>query len=159
MSIPTRLYHYLDQHGIRYELCMHEHSHSSAETARFAHVAPALLAKPVLLEDDNGYVMAVVPSDQRALPAEIGQMLGRYQLQLADEGAISRLFDGCEPGAMPPVGMAWGVETVVDNALEDVDCVYLEGGDHERLLRLSHDQFRQLMRGQIHGRLCSTAMH
>jgi hypothetical protein len=44
MSIPERLSNYLDQHGVRYEVCTHEHSRSSAETARAAHVPPHQLA-------------------------------------------------------------------------------------------------------------------
>ena len=39
MSIPTRLSSYLDQRGASFEVFMHEHSRSSAETARVAQVA------------------------------------------------------------------------------------------------------------------------
>ncbi|HET9643174.1 MAG TPA: YbaK/EbsC family protein, partial [Burkholderiaceae bacterium] len=62
MSIPSRLSTYLEQHGVHYELCAHPPSRSSAETARTAHVLPHQLAKSVLLEDDQGYVLAVVPA-------------------------------------------------------------------------------------------------
>lgn len=159
MSIPTRLYNYLDQHGIRYQLCMHEHSRTSAETARTAHIDPRQLAKPVLLEDETGYVMAVVPGDRRVMLGELSRMLGRNHLRLVDESRIARMFEGCDAGAMPPVGMAWGMETVVDETLEAMDCVYMEGGDHERLLQLSHDQFHELMRGQMHGHFCRPMIH
>jgi prolyl-tRNA editing enzyme YbaK/EbsC (Cys-tRNA(Pro) deacylase) len=49
MSIPSRLSSYLDQRGARYEICAHEPSRSSAETARAAHVLPHQLAKSVIL--------------------------------------------------------------------------------------------------------------
>jgi Ala-tRNA(Pro) deacylase len=157
--IPTRLSSYLDERGARYEVCAHEHSHSSAETARTARVPPGKLAKSVLLEDDDGCVMAVIPADRTVMLHEVARMLGRKELHLADENRIASLFDGCERGALPPVGMAWGIETVVDDSLEANDEVYLEGGDHEQLLRMSHEQFHGLMSGAQHGRIAKTPVH
>jgi Ala-tRNA(Pro) deacylase len=48
---------------------------------------------------------------------------------------------------------------VVDDALETRPVVYVEAGDHERLLRLSHDQFHELMRSARHGRFCGERIH
>jgi Ala-tRNA(Pro) deacylase len=157
MSIPSHLSTYFGQRGARYELCLHEHTHTSAQTARSAHVPPGLLAKSVILEDDTGCVMAVVPADHTVMVGELGRMLHRSQLRLSDEARIAALFDGCERGAVPPVGMAWGLETIVDEALEGHDVVYLEAGDHESLLRMSGEQFRELMCGQPHGHFCKPA--
>ena len=64
MSIPSHLSSYLDQRGVRYEICAHAHSRTSAETARSAHILMKQLAKPVILEDEAGCVMAVIPADK-----------------------------------------------------------------------------------------------
>ncbi len=159
MSISTRLTDYLDLHGAQFEICEHEPSRSSAETARSAHVAPGQLAKSVLLEDDVGCMLAVVPSDKSVLLGQLSAMLGRKGLHLSDERRIASMFDDCEPGAVPPVGMAWGVETIVDDELDDNDVVYMEGGDHERLLRMSGEQFRELMSPALHGHFCQARTH
>jgi hypothetical protein len=58
-------------------------------------------------------------------------------------------------GAVPAVGMAWGLETVVDDELSGNEVVYMEAGDHERLLRLGRDQFAALMRDARHGQIAS----
>ena len=159
MSIPSHLSNYLDQRGARYEICAHAHSRTSAETARSAHVQPNQLAKSVILEDDAGCVMAVIPADKTVMVGGLARILGRKELRLVDEDRIAALFADCELGAVPPVGMAWGIETIVDDELEASDVVYMEGGDHERLLRMSHDQFHALMSSQQHGRFCKTPMH
>ena len=156
MSIPTRLSSYLEQLGTRYDVCAHDWSRSSAETARAAHVPPSQLAKPVLVEDDDGCVMAVIPADKAVTLRELSRALGRDGLRLSDENRISELFQDCDRGAMPPVGMAWGIETIVDDELEANDVIYLEAGDHQRLLRMTRDQFRDLMRGARHGHFCKT---
>lgn len=159
MSIPSHLSTYFDQRGAHYEVCMHEHSRTSAETARSAHVPPSQLAKSVILEDDTGCVMAVIPADKTVMLGELGRMLGRNKLRLADEARIAMLFEDCDRGAVPPVGMAWGMETIVDDELEANDVVYMEGGDHECLLRMSHEQFHELMSAQLHGHFCKSPTH
>ncbi|SFC68172.1 Ala-tRNA(Pro) deacylase [Polaromonas sp. OV174] len=159
MSIPSPLSSYLEQRGTLYEVCPHPHSRTSFETARSAHVQPSQLAKSVLLEDDAGWLMALIPADKTVMVGELARQLGRKDLHLAHEDSIGMLFDECERGAIPCVGMAWGIETVVDDELEACEVVYMEGGDHERLLRLSHDQFHALMRSQPHGSFSRTPMH
>jgi Ala-tRNA(Pro) deacylase len=159
MSIPSRLSSYLDQCGARYEICTHEHSHSSAQTARTARVPPHQLAKSVIVEDDAGCVMAVLPADRSVKLGQLSRMLERKHLRLADETRIATLFADCDRGAVPALGMAWGIETVVDDELEGSEVVYIEGGDHERLLRMSHDQFHELMREARHGHFCGEPIH
>lgn len=159
MSISSRLSSYLEQHGTRYDVVAHEPSRSSVQTARAAQVSPHQIAKSVIVEDDIGCIMAVIPADKAVRLGHLSQLLGRKQLRLADEGRLARLFDDCEFGAVPPVGMAWGMETIVDDELEANEVVYLEGGDHERLLRMSHEQFHALMRAAQHGNFCKKLLH
>ena len=159
MSIPSPLSDYLAQRGTHYEVFPHEHSRCSAETARRAHVASDQIAKSVVLEDDAGCMVAVVPANKTVMIGQLAQLVGRSRLHLADEARIAALFDGCERGAVPPVGMAWGLPTVVDDELETKPIVYLEAGDHTQLLRLTRDQFHALMDGQPHGRFCHVPTH
>jgi len=158
MSIPSRLSSYLEQRGARYEVCTHELSHSSAETARAAQLPPHQIAKSVILEDGTGCVMAVLPADKAVVPRELAELLGRKSLHLADEERVARLLADCDRGAVPPVGMAWGIETVVDDELVKNEVVYCEAGDHEHLLRLSRDQFERLMRDARRGHFCRAPM-
>ena len=159
MSIPSRLSSYLAQRGAHYAVSAHAPSRSSAETARAAQVLPHQLAKSVILEDDTGCLMAVVPADKTVMLGHLAQMLGRTELRLSDESHIALLFEDCDRGAVPPVGMAWGLETIVDDELEAKEVVYMESGDHERLLQMSHEQFHQLMSSVRHGHFCKTPLH
>ena len=121
MSIPTGLPLYLDQHHVRYEVSEHRWSRSSAQTARLAHVPPRSIAKSVILEDELGLLMAVLPADKYVMLGQLGRLLNRSELHLSDEQRIAAVFTDCDRGAVPPVGMAWGIETVVDEELEDHD--------------------------------------
>lgn len=159
MSIPSRLSHYFEQHHVNYEVCEHRWSRTSAQTARLAHVQPHAVAKSVILEDDGGFVMAVIPADKYVMLGRLGHLLGRPELHLSDEKRIAALFADCDRGAVPPVGMAWGIDTVVDDELQQLDPVYLEGGDHQRLLRMSREQFCALMSTARSGHFCRSPLH
>lgn len=159
MSMPSRLSNYLQRCGIRYDVMSHAHSACSAETARTAHVPPHKLAKSVVLEDDQGCLMAVVPADGRVNVGDLTRLLGRAELHLSDEQRLCELFPDCDRGAIPAVGMAWGMETVVDESLAENDELYFEAGDHDMLIRMSNPQFRELMREARHAGICRPVIH
>jgi Ala-tRNA(Pro) deacylase len=150
MPIATRLKWYLDASGIRYEVLPHPHSSSSQETARQAHVPAERLAKPVLLEDERGYVMAIVPASHRVDLERLNQQLHR-ELELAREREIADLFHDCERGAMPPLGGPYRVPTVYDDALSSSSEIYFEAGDHEDVVHLRGQDFLRLLEGSLHG--------
>jgi Ala-tRNA(Pro) deacylase len=133
-----------------YEVVAHPTSFSSADTATAAHVPDDHIAKGVLLKDEDGYLLVVIPASHWVDFKRLQEELGR-DLQLASEPEIERLFVDCEPGAVPPLGMAYGVETLLDEALSSLAHVYFEGGDHERLLKINAAQFKDLMQGMRHG--------
>lgn len=144
MTMAATLKDYLDRSGFEYELVPHSHTGSSTETAEAAHVSGHHIAKAVMLEDDRGYVMAVLPADEHVHLGHIHQELDRF-LGLATESELGDLFPDCERGAVPPVGPAYGVETLLDERVLDNDEVWFEAGDHESLVHMARNDFQQLM--------------
>lgn len=151
MSISKRLGWYLDQQGVEYKLLSHPHSQCSKETADLAHVPEQQLAKSVLLEDTRGYIIAVIPTSNRLALKELAEQLNR-DLELASEGELGQVFSGCEVGAVPPVGEAFGIPTVFDDSLLDEAEVYFESGDHEELVHMNTSEFSRLFSTAKHGR-------
>ncbi|MDZ7804568.1 YbaK/EbsC family protein [Thiohalophilus sp.] len=153
MAIALTLQTYLAHKGIAYDLLPHRHTDTSVNSANSAHIPPDRLAKSVILEDENGYVMAVIPANRHVRIGRLNQVLNR-RMGLATEAELSPLFNDCDPGALPPLGDAYGIATVVDESLEECPEVYLEAGDHEDLIHLKGTAFRRLMRGSQHARIC-----
>lgn len=153
MSMARTLQEYLAHKGIAYDILPHRHTDTSINSANSAHIPPDRLAKPVILEDENGYVMAVVPADRHVRIGRLNQVLHRH-MGLATEAELPSLFADCDPGAVPPLGDAYGITTVVDESLDDCPDIYLEAGDHEDLIHLKGTAFRRLMRGSQHARIC-----
>ena len=97
MSIAKTVQWFLDSHDISYEVLHHPHSRNSSETADAAFIWEDQLAKTVLLEDELGYVMAIVPASHHLDLHKLYAQLHR-KLELATEGELSDLFPDCEPG-------------------------------------------------------------
>jgi Ala-tRNA(Pro) deacylase len=89
----------------------------------------------VLLEGAGCQMVAMIPANQEVHLGKLAQDVG-MEVSLADEATVSRLFSECEPGVVPGLPNAWGVEIVWDDALMEQPDVYLEAGDHERLLHI-----------------------
>ena len=62
------------------------------------------------------------------------------------------LFDDCERGAIPAVGECYGLDTLVDDSIEEQPEIYFEGGDHATLVRMSSRQFADLTAAARHAR-------
>ena len=144
MAISKTLQRYLDGQGIQFDLMPHKHTFNSSSTAEAAHVPGDSLAKAVLLEDPQGYLMAVIPSTHRLNLAMLRSTLHR-PLELATEGELTDLFPDCELGAIPPLGSAFGLDTVVDQSLLNRPEIWFEAGDHEDVVHISGSQFRNLL--------------
>jgi len=151
MPIAPRLRWYLDHCGLEYEVLPHPHTDSSLQTARAARVRPQKLAKAVLLEDDRGYVMAIVPACRRIDLDRLRECLGR-ELVLATEPELRSVFADCERGALPAIGTPYRVPSVYDDSLSGLADVYFEAGDHEDVVHMDGSAFEELLAGSVHGR-------
>lgn len=148
MSIS--LHDYLDSIDSSYRVITHDKSLSSAHTASTSHISGKKLAKGVLLRSDNGYLLAVIPSNRKVDLSKISHIT-HQRLGLATEEDITEIFNDCDPGAIPPIGQAYGLDMLVDDRLIDSDDLYCEGGDHESLIHISSNEFRYVMQGAVYG--------
>ena len=142
MNALHRMERFLDEHMIPFDLVAHPHSRTSAETARVAGVSPDRIAKGVLLDSPDCQMVAMIPADQEIRLGKLRQETG-VELTLADEATVSRIFSDCDPGVVPGLPNAWGVEMVWDDALMAKPDIYLEAGDHERLLHIETRYLRE----------------
>lgn len=151
MTIARSVEEFLADHHVDYELVNHPRAVTAMRAAEAAHVPGDRLAKSVLLEDDAGYLIAVIPATHRVDLGKLHRQLKR-RVGLAIEREVATLFPDCDPGAIPATGAAYRVDTIVDDSLLEQPDVYFESGDHEALVHLSGPAFGSMMAGVPHGR-------
>jgi len=153
MAIALTLRKYLAENGVAYDVLPHHHTTSSMESAQSAHIAGENLAKSVILEDDDGYMMAVVPATEHVKIRKVNHAVNR-RMGLATESELGFLFSDCELGAIPPMGKAYSMDSIIDEKLENCSDIYLEAGDHEGLVHIDGRSFRRLTKNAQHAKIC-----
>lgn len=152
MAIAQTVKTFLDSRQIHYDVVRHSPADTSMKTAAAAHVPGNRLAKSVILKDETGYVMAVVPSTHRIELGRLHREMHR-PLGLATETEVSGIFSDCNLGAIPALGPAYGIMTVVDDELATQPDIYFEAGDREELIHVSGKEYLTLMSDVRHGRI------
>ena len=152
MSIATSVQSYLTREKVSYDTLEHEHTRDSMHSAQAAGIPGDQLAKCVVLEDDRGFLMAVIPATHKVDLGAIHRALNR-NLGLATDRELIELFKDCEPGAVPPLGPAYGLDTILDERLVDPPEIYFEAGDHHLLVHMLGSEFLRVMANVPRGRI------
>ena len=149
MAIAITLKSFLEDHHVEYDMVKHIHSSTALESAHSAHVPSHQVAKAVVLEDESGYIVSVLPSTNRLDLEWVNESLGR-KLEMAPENELRDLFDDCEFGAVPALSNAYGLDVIWDEQLTTASEIYIEAGDHENLIHMHGDDFFKLMEDVPH---------
>lgn len=144
MAMAETLTRCLRAQDVPYDLLHHPHTVTAMEAAQASHIPGEQIAKSVLLGDERGFVMAVLPATHRIDLGELHRRFNR-RLGLATESELGGVFVDCEIGATPPIGAAYGIPTIVDDSLAEQSDVYFDAGDHEQLVHVSGETFGALL--------------
>ena len=150
MTIAGTINSWLNKHHVKYELVPHHNTATSHESALAAHVMDDHIAKAVILKDKKGYAMAIIPASDWLKLKSLQEETDRT-FELAEEEEAIKLFKDCQPGAIPPLGPAYGLETYLDDRLMTLANVFFEAGDHENLVQVDGVGFLKLLKGVRHG--------
>lgn len=149
MTISLKLRNYMDRCGVEFDEVPHAYAFQPSKAAEATHIPGRRVAKGVLVRAGDEYMMAVLPSSKLVAFGDLGRWLGR-EVRLADEQESVTLFADCELGALPPVGAAFGLQTILDEELLDADDIYFEGGDHRTLIHVQGRDWRRLQHDAGH---------
>jgi prolyl-tRNA editing enzyme YbaK/EbsC (Cys-tRNA(Pro) deacylase) len=147
MADITRL---LDEAGVDFDVLEHVHTERAADEAAALGIGADEVAKTLVLVAPAGNVRAVLAASKRIDLHKVAALLGvgGKKLHLATEDDLARDYGDFELGAVPPLG---GPEdpVIVDEGLADRDSVVLEGGSHDRSIRLKAADLVRLSRAQV----------
>lgn len=156
MGIAVTLAQYLLDRNVAYELVPHPHTETASASVAASGVPAESVVKAVVLTGRDGFMVALLPALRHIQFDELRRMLGD-DVNMASEEQIETLFLDCQPGSVPAIGAAYGLNVVVDDSLAQQPEVYFEGGDHANLVHVSGTSFRKLMTDSKRGRFTGRA--
>jgi Ala-tRNA(Pro) deacylase len=123
---------YLEKKGVPFEVIQHERTETAAAEARAAGMPPDDVAKTVVLRDDTGFRLAVIPASRRLDLSKVRDLLGgSHGLRFVTETEMASDFGDFEVGAVPPFAPMVEAVELMDERLLDHDRILCSGGDHE----------------------------
>ncbi len=159
MNTSTRIARYLNDNQIPFQQIKHFHSNSSVGTGITASIALKHIAKAVILiNHEDKKVMAVLPADHKISFSSLNESLhGSYRLMKEQE--VYKLFSDCQPGAIPPIAQPYNLSVVCEEDLDHLPEVYLEAGDHETLICVDQESFKNIMTTAKHMHFSREVFH
>jgi len=151
MGIALTLQQYLDDRHVDYDTLVHGFSDSAMKNAEATHVPGDRMVKAVVLKDEAGYLMAILPATRHIDFPTLKYALDR-DVEMVDEEDLMALFKDCDVGAVPPLGEAYGLRSIVEDMLPADGELYLEAGDHKTVVHLKAEAFDQLLADAPHDR-------
>lgn len=127
---------FLQQHGIAFEKHDHPTAYTAQELAHEEHVSGYLVAKPVIVKGQKGFTMCVLPAPKQLDLDRAAKLLQEQELRLATESEMAEQFPGCELGAEPPMGILFGLKTLMDEQLQQVDHLVMQAGTHTEAIKV-----------------------
>ena len=118
MAIAPTFEKYLATKHVAYDVVAHEPTKSSLRSAEACRVSGDRVAKAVVLRDEYGYVLAILPASHHIRLQDLRMQLG-LDVVLATEHEIEELFQDCVLGAIPPVGECYGQPRAIRIAYRD----------------------------------------
>ena len=149
MMPAKRLKQYLDDNGVFYATIDHSPAYTAQETAHVSHISGKDVAKTVIAKVDGEMVMIVLPASDMVVLDFLEEALGNKHVEMATEAEFRDRFPECEVGAMPPFGNLFGMEVFVSERLALEDEIAFNAGTHTELIKMSYNDFKQLVRPNV----------
>lgn len=147
--IPKRLENALQEKHVWYKELVHPEAYTAQEIAATMHVKGRELAKPVMVRADGQLVMTVLPATWKVNFGKLREVLGKRDVKLAKEEEFKAMFPDCEPGAEPPFGNLYDVQTLVDRSLTQDENIYFNAGTHYEAVEMKYKDFEEIVKPKV----------
>lgn len=134
---------YLHQHCVPFTVIHHTSCEGLETAAALSQIPYHKVLRTVLLQDKRGPLMAILPADHLLDFQALCQYLDRELSVVSKEEARGKFY-GSEPGTTPALPVFFGIEGILDEAIQGLDEVYIEPGVHHQWLKISSRDFLQL---------------
>ena len=149
MAIKAKLKKYLDTNKVKYKALKHKLAYTAQEIAAAQEVPGKQIVKSVLVKADDKFVLAALPAIHLIDLKKLKTALKCKSIKIATEKDIEKTIPDYKPGAMPPFGNLFGLETYVDKLLkDDVDIVF-NGGTHTDTIKMKYADFERLAKPKV----------
>lgn len=149
MPVLKRLEDFLKENSIKYKSIVHSEAYTSQEIAAAMHISGKDLAKSVIFKAGDRFIMAVLPASSMVDMEKFKVALNEKDIRLATEKEFQGLFPDSEPGAEPPFGNLYKIDTIVDKTLAEDESIYFNAGNHYEAVEMYYKDYARLVKPKV----------
>jgi Ala-tRNA(Pro) deacylase len=128
---------WLDDKHIDYQVHEHVRALTALATARAEGVDPGTFEKVIWVRTaEHKDALMVLDAEDHLDLRKAREVLKTRKVTLVDEDEIRELAPECDPGAMPAVGVLFGLQTYADLAVGEDARVSFNAGSHSHAVRV-----------------------
>ena len=146
--VKTRLLELLRAEGADFVLSHHDPVTTSAEAAAARGAELRSGAKAMLIKTKAGFVLAVLAADRRVDWKLLSPLVGGKGARFATDDEL-RVVTGLSKGAVPPLGVLFGLRTIYDRSLLEVDAVNFNAGTQAESVAMSRGDLIRIGGGEV----------
>ena len=139
-SVLDRLLAKLTAAGIHFSVAHHAPVFTSEAAARIRNTPLASGAKALLVKVDVRVSLFVLPADRKLDSRKLRSALAARSSRFATADEVLEMT-GLRPGAIPPFGSLFGIDTYCDPALATNSSINFNAGDHAVSISMSHADY------------------
>lgn len=135
-NVLDRLEARLRAAGIAFDLQRHAPVFTSEEAAAIRGAPLGSGAKAIVMKVGEAFALLVVPADRKVDSRKVRAALGVKSLRFASKEELAQLT-GLTPGAVPPFGSLFNLQTWCDPDLAEHGSINFNAGDHAVSIRMT----------------------
>jgi Ala-tRNA(Pro) deacylase len=142
-AVRSRLLTRLQEAGVPFTQREHAAVRTSEEAAAVRGAPLHSGAKALVLKGGDRFLLAVLPADRALDSRALRAAVGSRRIRFASRDELLELT-GLTPGAVPPFGSLFGLETVCDPGLADNRQINFNAGSHSHSVQMSYADWAAL---------------
>jgi Ala-tRNA(Pro) deacylase len=147
-DVHARLVALLRAGDVEFRLTSHEPVTTSEQAAAVRGAELGSGAKAMLAKTKAGFVLLVLAADRRVDWKLLAPLVGGKGARFATDDEL-REVTGLSKGAVPPLGVLFGLRTLYDRSLLDVDTVNFNAGTHTDSVAMARDDLIRVGGGEL----------
>ncbi|MDE0025975.1 MAG: hypothetical protein OXP69_16300 [Spirochaetaceae bacterium] len=147
-SAHARVLALLRQAGAAFTEREHEAVRTSEEAAAVRGAPLHSGAKALVLKAADRFLLAVLPADCSLDSRALRGVAGTRRIRFANREELLELT-GLTPGAVPPFGSLFGMETICDPKLADNGQINFNAGSHRHSVQIAYADWQAIERPRL----------
>lgn len=148
-SVVKNVVRMLEEKGIEYKMTEHDAVYTSEEAAKVRGVDLKQGVKAMVLKTkEGGFIMVLLPADQRVDMKRIAKLEGTWKVRFASPDEVLELT-GCRVGAVPPFGHKTRLKTYLDNRVLENERIDFNCGEHTRSIEMAGKDLIKVLEAEL----------